>query len=72
MTVNCMREHIAQVYDSPRWKDRAMHLMPDNQVIAVYHTMLERGKLPIRRKKTKGPRCEQISIFDMMKEEIGS
>lgn len=69
MTVNCMREHIAQVYDSPRWKDRAMHLMPDNQVIAVYHTMLERGQLPVKKKRKNHVSCEQLSMFDMMKEE---
>ena len=46
-----------------------MHLMPDNQVIAVYHTMLERGQLPVKKKRKNRVSYEQLSMFDMMKEE---
>lgn len=68
MSVERMREHVAAVYDSERWRNRVLHLMPDNQVIAIYHTMLERKQLRRRpRKKQAEPKYEQISIFDLLK-----
>lgn len=70
MPVERMREHVAAVYDSQTWRNRVLHLMPDNQVIAIYHTMLERRQIRKRRKPKKNePRYEQLSIFDLLKEE---
>lgn len=67
MTVERMREHVAAAYESERWRMRVMHMMPDEQVIAIYHTMLERQQIRQRKKKPKsGERYEQISIFDLM------
>lgn len=69
MTVERMREHVAAAYDSERWRMRVMHLMPDNQVIAVYRNMLERNQLRKKRKKKKkqgAEQYEQISMFDLM------
>lgn len=72
MPVERMREHVAAAYDSQVWRNRVMHLMPDNQVIAIYHTMLERRQIRPkrnRRRATDGVRCEQLSIFDLLKEK---
>ena len=44
MSVMQMREEIAKVYAGPKWKDRVSH-MPDAQVIAVYYSFKQRGKL---------------------------
>ena len=68
MTVEAMRARIGEVYDSDRWR-RRVQLMPDNQVIAIYHTMRKhslrnRGQfLPRNRKKPK-VLYQQISMFD--------
>jgi hypothetical protein len=45
-----------------------MHLMPDRQVVAIYRTMLERGKLPLKKKKRQHVSYEQLSMFDLIKE----
>ena len=71
MSVERMREHVARAYDSDTWRNRVMHLMPDNQVIAIYHTMVERRQIPkrVRRsKKVNELQYQQISIFDLLKE----
>ena len=44
MSVMQMREEIAKVYAGPKWKDTVSH-MPDAQVIAVYYSFKQRGKL---------------------------
>lgn len=64
MTVESMRAKIGEVYDSDRWR-RRVQLMPDNQVIAVYRTMRDRGKLDRRKLKKKSKVLfQQISMFD--------
>ena len=65
MTVSGMREHISEVYDADKWH-RKVREMPDCQVIAIYHTMVERGQLPIKKDKKKDiPKCEQLNMFDL-------
>lgn len=64
MTVESMRAKIGEVYDSDRWR-RRVQLMPDNQVIAVYRTMRDRGQLDRRKLKKKSKVLfQQISMFD--------
>jgi hypothetical protein len=64
MTVEEMRAKISEVYESDRWRLR-VRLMPDNQVIAIYRTMRDRGQF-IRKKKPKKSKVlfQQISMFD--------
>lgn len=64
MTVESMRAKISEVYDGDRWH-RRVQLMPDNQVIAIYHTMLNRGQFRPKRKRKDGEvRYHQISMFE--------
>lgn len=60
MRVEQMREKISGVYDSVGWRNRVA-FMPDNQVIAIYHTMLNTDKF-VKRKKDSNE-CEQIYMF---------
>ena len=65
MTISGMREHISKVYNTDTWHKKVRD-MPDGQVIAIYHTMVERGQLPIKKTKKKDiPECEQLNMFDM-------
>lgn len=65
MTVTGMREHISKVYDADKWHRKVLN-MPDSQVIAIYHTMVERGQLPIKKSTKKDiPTCEQLNMFDL-------
>lgn len=66
MTVNAMRDYISSMYNSDRWRLRVQD-MEDRQVIAVYHTMVERKQQPP--KKTKGSKVQQITIFDLLEEK---
>lgn len=63
MTVESMRERIIEVYESDRWR-RRVQLMPDNQVIAIYRTMRDRGQLNKKKRKKCKPLFQQISMFD--------
>ena len=44
LTVNYMREKIAELYPGTGWKERVMKYMPDRQVVAVYRYALEHNK----------------------------
>lgn len=64
MTVEAMRAKISDVYESDRWR-RKVQLMPENQVIAIYRTMRDRGQFTHRKKKKKSKVLfQQISMFD--------
>lgn len=64
MTVEAMRAKIGEVYEGDRWR-RRVQLMPDNQVIAVYRTMRDRGQFARRKGRSKGKvQYQQISMFD--------
>ena len=67
MSVEQMRAKISEVYESDRWH-RRVQLMPDNQVIAIYRTMRDRGQF-VQRKKSKKNKVtyRQISMFDRWK-----
>ena len=50
MTVSQMRNKLIDIYSAPKWRDR-VDSMPDNQVIAVYYSFLERKKFQPKKKK---------------------
>lgn len=63
MSVEQMRAKISEVYERDRWR-RRVQLMPDNQVIAIYRTMQNRGQLNQRKRKKSKVYFQQISMFD--------
>lgn len=68
MSIAQMRMKIANAYDGIRWKNR-VQFMPDNQVVAVYHSLKKSGKLEPK-KKDKGPKdiFHQITIWEVLNE----
>lgn len=44
MDVSQMREKCAEAYDGDRWKNRVKY-MPDNQIIALYYSLRQRGRI---------------------------
>lgn len=67
MSVEEMREAIKKVYDGNAWKCRC-ELMPAYQVIAIYYSFRDKGKFK-KKKKVKEETFEQLTIFDILKEE---
>ena len=80
MTIQQMKDAIADVYDTKSWR-RKVEYMYDDQVIAIYHNFLERGILGkvMRRERPVTvmnressatdvcevkEECEQLSFFD--------
>lgn len=61
MTVNSMRNYISEMYNSDKWRLKVRN-MNDNQVIAIYHTMIERNQKPPK----KEPKVKQITIYDIL------
>lgn len=62
-----MRSKIAAVYNSPKWLERVA-IMPDSQVIAIYHSFERSGrfdkpKKTLRKSSNSG---RQLTIFDFM------
>jgi hypothetical protein len=43
ITIDDARYIIGNVYDTKTWKQR-VRTMPDNQVLAIYYSFLEKGK----------------------------
>ena len=71
MNVNQMREAISHAYPGERWKARCA-CMRSNQVIAIYHSLANQGKLNRKPKKPAKEESKagiQLTIFDMLKEE---
>lgn len=70
MTVEQMRNQISEIYSGFTWKDR-VEKMPDDQVIAIWHTFQERGTFdkPSAAKSVDGRRVKQLSVFDILKEK---
>ena len=73
VTVQYMRSAISDVYASRRWREE-VNLMPDSQVIAVYHSFIERGVFErgIAKKKPQPapkqePTYKQLSFDDILK-----
>ena len=67
MTVDQMRSTLAELYPGPNWLLKCK-TMPERQVIAIYKSLSEKGKLckkPKKKKRPDIPECEQITIFDL-------
>lgn len=53
MTVSDMRDHLIALYPySKTWPRKVMH-MPDNQIIAIYKSKVEKGPEPRKSRKEK-------------------
>lgn len=44
MSVEQMRAYVIKVYDNKTWRDKVAR-MRDGQIIAIYNSFLEKGKL---------------------------
>lgn len=69
-TVGYMREKIREVYDTMNWRDK-VDKMYDDQVIAVYYSMLRSGKLNTVQKierpyPLESYKYKQLSLFDLL------
>ena len=69
MTTDQMRNAINEVYPGPKWTLKCQ-TMPDRQVIAIYKSLQERGRLCKKRRgfKRKEPgvtKAIQITMFDI-------
>ena len=64
MEVYQKREKIKKVYPTETWYNKVNN-MPDKQVMAIYFSMKESGKLDKPKKKTKETEeFRQMTIFD--------
>ena len=70
MNVDEMRAHIRDAYPGRSWKARC-NVMRDQQVIAIYHSIIEREKPKPKtnRGKSQSDPGYQFTIFDLLKEE---
>lgn len=74
MTVDKMRNMVADAYKGPLWRMKVQE-MPDRQVIAVYKDMEQRGVFEQNKQKkskfklNEEPECMQLTIWDFMKKE---
>lgn len=50
MNIQDMRGHVEALYPSKVWRDKVRR-MPDNQVIAIYKSKIERGQAPQKEEK---------------------
>lgn len=78
MKVEQMRSEIAKIYEGVKWKNKVKE-MPDNQVIAVYHSFLRNNifNMALKEKESKinivipkdhgrTQAYEQMNMFDMV------
>lgn len=71
MTTEKMRAEIEKVYAGPTWRLR-VQAMDDRQVVAIYRSMKEEGRLGKNREgfRTKpDDNSQQITIWDILKEQ---
>ena len=54
MSIDRMREEILSVYPEGGWEEK-VEKMPYYQIIAIYHSMLERGMFDTEKKKSGNP-----------------
>ena len=72
LTVGFMRQKIAEVYDTMNWRDKVSK-MYDDQVIAIYYSLLRNGKLNTVQKierpiiQPSKQKYEQLNMFDSIK-----
>lgn len=69
MTVDQMRNALAEVYSGPVWRMRVSG-MDDRQVIAIYKCMQKENRLhPKKLKKEPGiKKAQQLSMWDILDE----
>lgn len=61
MSVNEMRLILRDAYPGKGWKYKVMHLMKENQVIAVYASYMERKEKEKNKRKEEG-HWEQMTL----------
>ncbi len=62
MSIAAMRDHIKELSTSNEWRSKVQN-MEDRQVIAIYHSMINRMNKPKKKQELK---YEQLSMFDML------
>lgn len=62
VSINFMREKVAELYSNKTWGDRVRKRMSDRQVIAIYHYALEHNKFD---KKNEG-QYHQMTLAEYM------
>lgn len=65
MTVDAMRTYISDTYNSPVVRGRNVCDMCDSQVIAIYNSLIRRGRQPVK-KSRKDIHCEQMNFFELI------
>lgn len=70
ITVNEMRLILRDAYPGKGWKYRVMHMMKDNQVIAIYQSYINR-KHANKEKEKKDGYWKQMSFNDYLEEKNG-
>ena len=72
MKAKDMRDAISHVYAGPIWRLKCQE-MTDDQVTKTYNDFLKAGMLDEKPKtkktKAKEPLCEQLTIFDLLKDD---
>lgn len=71
MTVDQMRNALAQIYSGPMWRLRVGG-MSNRQVVAIYKSMEREGRLEKKKPKKQEPElkhCEQMTIWDIMEDK---
>ena len=66
MNIETMRREIAKVYTGNGWQKK-VKAMPENQVVAVYHTFQKNGKLNQPRRVQTGPVYTQLTFDDILR-----
>lgn len=70
MTVTDMREALKRRY-SPVIRNQSVDYMPENQVIAIYHSLIERKDAEVtERKVPKKMRLHEPMKYEQMRMEI--
>jgi len=65
MTVDAMRTYISDTYNTNVIRGRNICDMGDRQIIAIYKSIVKRGKKPVKPRK-KDILGEQLNFFDLL------
>ena len=66
MRIASMRKAIAKVYNNKTWANKVA-MMPDDQVIAIYFSFLEKGRFErVDHKSVSEEKNHQITIFEYL------
>lgn len=70
MTINQMRCYILESYPhaSAKWRNKVANIMPTNQIVAIYKSILRREEKEYEEKK-KEEQYHQIDIFEYIARE---